>query len=284
MKRVFIRRAPNHTGLPNEYKDAGKNKIGGCAYGESPLTGLTEEEIESVMPRVLGVNPKALDFREKVNRYFEDIDFNVPAGTGLELNIEVKDEVPANPRDFVRYKYALAYPGCAKSEEAVLGGGYDFFIFDEGVKLDKDYALLKARKEATRLYLEVSNDIDTVDMILTMLGDNPKDMQEGAKMIALETASTANPERFVKIASDKNLALKAKVQVMVSKEIIHRAGNTYVFGNEKIGNHVDSDPYKEIVIYMKDPVNSENYIRMFSKLGEEPLDLKSVAPKKSANE
>lgn len=292
MSNVFVRRAINTSGLPDEYVSGGKNKVGSCAQGDSPLTGLTEEEIDAYMPRILGVSVTHPDFLQKVRDYFENIGFDIPSGSsGLKLNIAIRqaggvDEtvsargkqvvVPENHQDYIRYKYLLAYPDCANTEEESLGGSFRMFLFDEAIKIDKEHKALVLRKAAKQDYLRISADPEAMDQVLLLLGEPIHEMSEAEKDLAIERFANNVPESFSAKAKDKNLVWKSKVHQMVSKEIIERSGNTFLFGGEVLGQfHNELDPYRNVVIYMKDKVNSDVTIRLFAKLGE---DVPNAAP------
>ena len=74
---------------------------------------------------------------------------------------------------------------------------------------------------------------------------------------------TKDPKKFLRIATDKNLELKAEIGEMVSAGVLRKIGNQVIFIDEVVGDTTDN-----AVVYLKDKKNSGQLTVMRAKLKE----------------
>ena len=72
-----------------------------------------------------------------------------------------------------------------------------------------------------------------------------------------------SPMKFLKIAIDKNLELKAEVEEMVTAGVLRKIGNQVIFIDEVLGDTLDNT-----VVYLKDKKNSSTLTVLRAKLKE----------------
>jgi nitroreductase len=71
------------------------------------------------------------------------------------------------------------------------------------------------------------------------------------------------PAKFIKIATDSNLEVKAEIEEMVSAGVLRKIGNQVIFIDEVIGDTMDNT-----VVYLKDKKNSGTLTLLRAKLKE----------------
>ena len=71
------------------------------------------------------------------------------------------------------------------------------------------------------------------------------------------------PKKFIRIAKDKNLELKAEIEEMVSAGVLRKIGNQVIFIDEVLG-----DTTEDAVVHLKDKKNSGKLTILRAKLKE----------------
>ena len=80
---------------------------------------------------------------------------------------------------------------------------------------------------------------------------------------ALYEIKNKEPKKFIRIATDKNLELKAEIEEMVSAGVLRKIGNQVIFIDEVLG-----DTMEDTVVYLKDKKNSGKLTLLRAKLKE----------------
>ena len=80
---------------------------------------------------------------------------------------------------------------------------------------------------------------------------------------SLYEIKNSNPKKFVRIATDKNLELKAEIEEMVTAGVLRKIGNQIIYIDEVLGENMDN-----AVVYLKDKKNSGTLTVMRAKLKE----------------
>ena len=182
-------------------------------------------------------------------------------GTKLEVGVDQNGD-PINLMDFIRYKFALAHPYVAKDEETLYANKkFRYFIYDTAIEKEKQAQGVKSRKEAYKEFIKLSADEAKVNQLLLVYGYNPKTMDETQKEITLEGELDSNPSEFLMYATDKNIEYQAFIEDCLSNDVLRRVGQTYLNGDENIGNSLE-----EAVLYLKDKKNSEVYATLKARL------------------
>ena len=262
-RKVVIKRKANATNLPDHVYAEAKRKIGSTFSSNGDiLTGLTFGEQQKYLPAVIGVDSKDVNFQREVKTYYQNMTVVVEhGGTSLEIGVD-EDENPINLMDFIRYKFACAHPHVAKDEAEIKSKRtYKYFVYDTEIEKVKKLSNVKRRKEAYKEFIKLTADESKVNQLLMVYGYSPKTMDEAQKEITLENELEGNPTQFLDYAQDKNIQHQAFIQDCISNEVIRRVGNTYLNGDESIG-----DSLEEAVLYLKDKKNSETYTTLKARL------------------
>ena len=96
-----------------------------------------------------------------------------------------------------------------------------------------------------------------------MSNTNPDRMTVEQIENSLYEFKNSNPKKFVRIATDKHLELKAEIEEMVSAGVLRKIGNQIIFIDEVLG-----DTTEDTVIYLKDKKNSGKLTLLRAKLKE----------------
>ena len=262
-RKVYVRIRPNNTKLPNDVYNEAKRKVSSIfGEGGSPLSGLTREEEEKYLRRLLALEPQDPQFRNAVRQFWTEFSFNVEPGDGTELEVGTdKAGEPLNLEDWIRYKFCLKHVEVAESLEHVTGNRIKYYLHDEQREIDKKYQGLQVKKQARKEHLLAADDPEKTDFILTMFGKNTDNMDSAQKQLALEEFSESDPEKFYNISTDKDLEMKVLIERCISAEVLLRYGNTYMNGDEKLG-----DSITEAVLYLSDKKNTETLLQLKARL------------------
>ena len=70
-----------------------------------------------------------------------------------------------------------------------------------------------------------------------------------------------SPKKFIKVAQDKHLEMKAEIETMVSAGVLRKIGNQVIFIDEVLGETLD-----DTVIHLRDKKNSGKLTTLRAKL------------------
>lgn len=262
IKKVFIKRRTPNNNIPKESYIGTKATIGATLNKSGDInTGLTSEEEVSLLPKVLGLPYDSNDFFKKMKDFYAALVIRIPFGEEIELDITTTDTgIPVKPLDYIKYKFALINPEVAKSE-AEATNTKKFYIHNPAAKLQEDYAKLSSKKDAYKEFLKISGDEKKITMIMTVLGLDTKNVSSQKKELELEKYVDTNPSRFYEVVKDKDLEMKAFIEDCISAQILQKIGNSYIDGDEKIGNNL-----QEAILYLNDKSNSSTLVKLKARI------------------
>tara|TARA_R100001509_G_scaffold76676_1_gene42944 strand:+ start:82 stop:888 length:807 start_codon:yes stop_codon:yes gene_type:complete len=254
MKKVIIRRKEVLGHLPEEIRAAAKITIGSIYVGRQPLKGVEGEEAHKLLGQILDVPPTHEAWPRLEKEFWATMNCKVPFA-GKELDITVDDEGnPHNVMDYITYRWCKKHRQVAETkEEMERVGGKKFYIYDPERDLLKKNAKVKISKEADKEFIKVSSDVDKMRRLLRLLSknSNPEKLTKLEVENTLYELKSKEPAKFLKFAIDKDLELKAEIEEMVSKDVLRKIGNQYIYGDETIGeNQTDA------IVYFKNKKNS----------------------------
>lgn len=262
-RTVVLKRKANVTNLPDHVYAEAKRKIGSTfSKNGDTLTGLSFQEQKKYLPGIIGTDHKDVNFQKEVKKFYQNMTVTIEQrGTDLEIGLDEEGE-PLNLMDYIRYKFACAHPYVAKDEmEMKTNRSYKYYIYDTEIEKVKKLSNVKRRKEAYKEFIKLSADKSKVNQLLMVYGYSPKTMDEAQKEITLENELEGNPNQFLDYARDKNIQHQAFIQDCISNEVLRRVGNTYLNGDESIGDSLEA-----AVLYLKDKKNSEVYTTLKARL------------------
>ena len=88
-------------------------------------------------------------------------------------------------------------------------------------------------------------------------------MTEDQNENSLYELKNKDPKKFIRVATDKNLEIKAEIEELVSAGVLRKIGNQVIFIDEVLG-----DTMEDTVVYLKDKKNSGKLTILRAKLKE----------------
>ena len=92
---------------------------------------------------------------------------------------------------------------------------------------------------------------------------NPDRMTEDQIENSLYELKNSDPRKFIKVAKDKNLTMKAEIEEMISASVLRKIGNQIIFIDEILGDTMD-----DTVVHLRDKKNSGKLTILRAKLKE----------------
>lgn len=230
-------------------------------------SGLSFEEVDLLMPIVINRPASHNDFAKEVDIFFIDITTKIPQeGLPLETGLSKsndeplsKDNMPINVEQYIMYRHAISHPHCAMSKEEAYGNQLiTAYILDDkktaaSAKVDNDI-----RDIAATRYLSIKDDTNKVDMVLTNIGIDTREMDELKKVLKLKeyisSSDISHSKLFIKIEKDEKLDSKYRIQKLIQSGVLKRVGNVIIITEDgsKIGTGIE-----EAVVFWEDESNSD---------------------------
>lgn len=254
MRKVIIRRKEVLGFLPKEIRAGAKVTIGSIYVGRQPLKGVEGEESHKLLSGILDVPPGHADWPKQEKEFWASMSLRVPF-EGVELDVTVdEDGTPFNTMDYITYKWCQKHRQVAHSkEELAKSPNAKFYIYDPQKDLLKSNAKVKVAKEADKEFIKASGDTEKMRRLIRLLvpGTNPEKLSDLEIENRLYSVKSEAPAKFLKLATDKDLDLKAEIEELVSKSVLRKIGNQYIYGDETIGETI-----KDTIVYFKNKKNS----------------------------
>lgn len=262
-RKVFIKRRVANSNINTSVYNGTITSIG-ATFDRSgrTLTGLTPEEEKTIMPKVIGVKPEDIEFDLKVQKYFQDLTIRVIWEEPYVLEIGLDSNgFPINPTDYVKYKFAIANRNEVAINKSEAKGIKRFYIEDPNLEIDSKYDLLKLKKEAFKEFYKLADNTEKIDMILSVLGIDARNISNKEKDLKIEDYIETNPQKFIDVISDKNLEIKSFIENCITAQVITKIGETYLDGDIELGKSFD-----EAVMFLKDKKNSDVFVKLKARL------------------
>jgi len=249
-------------------------------------TGLTRLEENIVLPDLLGgitATDDKNEFRRQVQAFYKDMNTKVPAeGLKLQIGLEQEGELsennpPLKPMDYVRYKHAIKHPQVAMNkDDAEKYQHVLFYVVDKALQLDNKSKLQEFEDKAQIEYLKINRDLSKVEMVLTLLGVNTRNLTESDMVIQLkaqasidsdlsDVMNTEKLQRFVAVVNDRELISKYDLMEMVRANLLERVKTKILL---KESGEVIGDNLKEAVVWLQDKANSKIVNTLYANLDE----------------
>jgi hypothetical protein len=198
---------------------------------------------------------------------------------GLDLSTEellgkyVMDSVPENEKylygmpinvaNYLLWRYCLNYRDVANSPDVKKGSRVRFYIHDENAFLAKRKSNFATMQKAASLYIAMLPDTKKKLDIIWANGKSTKGMDSQDVDMYLDTLSRSQPERFIELANDSNLILRARIERYIAASILRRIDNTGIIVDAKDSSVVIGNSMEDAITYFvtESPVNKENISR-----------------------
>lgn len=268
-KEVHLRRQEPNSHLPAKVLTNRKSVLASVLKNRNPL-GLKDKDLEKkLLSQLLNIETSDRDYSAKVKEFWTDFRVVVPSG-GVVLDISTIEEEGEDPKpreieDYITFLWAENHPLVGKSKEEMLSSHIKLFhIHDPEKEVAKENQNVKNTKDAYREFIKLSEDEEKMDMVVRLLGgENPAAMTTEMKENQLDTLLKQNPNKFLKVATDKDLSIRAEIKQMVDKNILRKQGASFLYMDTTIG-----DSEAEAVSYFKNDRNSETVLDLKSRLKE----------------
>tara|TARA_R110000787_G_scaffold67912_4_gene152023 strand:- start:770 stop:1579 length:810 start_codon:yes stop_codon:yes gene_type:complete len=264
-KKIFIRRKEINNHLPKEVQAEAISKLSSVYVNRQPLKGLDPGEEKKLMEGILDVSPAHTDWPKHSKAFWAEM--SIPVGfTGVELEIGLnEDGTPVSIMDYLKYKFAIKHPHVALTEEEMNKEfGKRFYIQDLTREDKVKNTEIQFKKDADREFIKLSSSPKNMRRVLRLMSDaNPDRLTEEQVENALYEIKDSKTRKFLKIAQDKNLEVKAEIEEMVTASVLRKIGNQIIFIDEVIG-----DTLEDAVVFLKDKKNSGTLTILRAKLKE----------------
>ena len=264
-KKVYLRRQDLDGHLPKAVRAEATMKLSSVFVNRQPLKGFSLEEEKKYMQGVLDVNPDHVDWPKHSKLFWAEL--TIPVGfTGVELEVGTnEDGSPISIMDYIKYNFALKHPHVALTKEEMNKEFNKRFYIQDLTREDKvKNNSIKLKKDADKEFIKVSSNLNNMKRILRIMSNsNPDRMTDDQVENALYEIKNKEPKKFIKIAIDKNLEIKAEIEEMVSSGVLRKIGNQVIFIDEVLGDTTD-----DTVVYLKDKKNSGKLTLLRAKLKE----------------
>ena len=264
-KKVFLRRKDLDSHLPKEVRAESVMRLSSVYVNRQPLKGFGLEEEKKFLLGILDVTPDHVDWPKHTKKFWTEM--TIPVGfTGVELEIGKDDNGnPLNQLDFIKYNFALKHPHVSLTKEEMEKDFNKRFYIQDLSRDDKvKNNEVQMKKDADKEFIKVSSDTKAMKRILRLISNtNPDRLTSEQVENTLYEIKNKEPKRFISIATDKHLSLKAEVEEMVSAGVLRKIGNQIVFIDEILG-----DTMLDTIIHLKDKKNSGKLTILRAKLKE----------------
>jgi len=241
IREIQIRRKESDIKLlPEVVRNEANVYLSSVFNGSIPHRGLTEEEVHKYVARYLGVtkgvNP---DYDAKIKEFFADITLKVDVA-GLNLNMSIANGEPLHLLQWIHGRWAISHPLVASSKEEMDATiSKKFYIYDpERAKVNQSEKV-KLVTEAYVQYAQIIADKDdnvTLNRLLLMFGQEHHASDRLDKENALALIVQSDPKKFMNVASDPQLKLKAGIIDMINLDVLYKSGNAIMYADEILGH------------------------------------------------
>tara|TARA_R100001463_G_C3442759_1_gene212757 strand:+ start:9 stop:671 length:663 start_codon:yes stop_codon:yes gene_type:complete len=216
------------------------------------------------MNGILDVSPEHSDWPKHSKQFWAEL--TIPVGfTGVELEIGMDDGIPISIMDYIKYRFAIKHPHVAMTKGEMDADFNKRFYIQDLTRADKvKNNEIQVKKDADKEFIKMSSNEKAMKRVLRLMSNtNPDRMTAEQIENSLYEIKNSSPKKFFRIATDKNLELKAEIEEMVSAGVLRKIGNQIIFIDEVLGDTTD-----DTVVYLKDKKNSGKLTLLRAKLKE----------------
>jgi hypothetical protein len=262
-------------------------------------SGMTFEEEEVLLPLVIDCTAEDREFRKKVALFYGDIDTQVPYNGGVTLEIGLKldntkplhkdkdpekSNLPLEVMDYIRWRHAIKHPQVAPTKEAADGNPMaEFYLFDKSDTIKKNTKKSDEKDAAMEIFLAIKAVPEKIDMMLTLLGIDPREFTgkdaDALKLEALRKVAEDKAEQFTTIYQGENLEVRSWIKTMINTGVLKVIGDKYY---DKETNKLLANSLEEFTVYFLDDDNSDMVTTLKARMQEakkKPIDKTLSGPK-----
>lgn len=263
---VQIIRREEISHLPTKVLNESKIFLGSHFDGRAPLKGLSDEEEKKYLPQIIGVGVDHPEFTSKAREFWATMGFLVPVG-GVVLDITTDENGhPYNIEDWLKYKWALRHKQVAANKQTLeKDPRKKFYIHDRNEAERRKHATIQVQKQADIEFIKACQDMTKARRIVRMMDNvvDPDTLSEHQVENKMFDLKNSEPERFLSIAKDSKLDVKAEIQQMIDAQILRKVGNQIIYIDQMIGESMN-----DAVAWMQNQRNSTIVADLKAKLKE----------------
>jgi hypothetical protein len=235
-------------------------------------SGLDFTEEALLLPNIIDYQENDRKFREAVRNYYSNLITRIPFLGGKDLEIGLRksnkeelsaDNMPLNIDDYIRYRHALTHPEVAETREKARGNQLKkFYIYDSVTAREIGLKETEESDKAMAIYLEIKSNKEKVDMLLTLLGEDPRSYETvGERTKALRVKAETQSKDFLTNYTIDNFELRYTIQSLINTNVfIKTSTGQIVEAQEKklIGNsmneaitEVQKEEYSNLMVLWK---------------------------------
>lgn len=254
--KVYLRRKPVLGHLPKEIRADAKVRLGAVFHNRQPLRAFPVDspEEKKYLKGLLDVGPEDPTWAKEVRKFWLEQRINVPfEGKELEIGVDLDGE-PLNIMDWVIYCFAKKHFMVADTEEEMMSSAkMRFFIQDPRKEVKRKNTTVQLGKLADREFIKASDSPVRMKNLLRVLStiNNVSKLDEETVENMLFDIKNNTPGKFLKMATDEDLDVRAEIAAFVEAGVLQKVGNSYINMDETIGADID-----ETIRTMKNPGNS----------------------------
>lgn len=264
-KKVYLRRQELSNHLPKAVQADATMRLSSVFVNRQPLKGFTPAEEKQFMQELLDVAPTHNDWPKHSKDFWANLSIPVTF-TGVELEIGLDDEgMPLSIMDYIKYRFAIKHPHVALTEAEMVQDFAKRFYIQDFAREDKvKNNEIQFKKDADREFIKLSSSKKNMARVLRLMSNtNPDRLTAEQVENNLYELKNTSPKKFLRIAKDKNLEIKAEIDEMITAGVLRKIGNQVIFIDEVLGDTMD-----DTVVHLKDKKNSGKLTILRAKLKE----------------
>ena len=266
-KKIYLRREEMSGHLPKEIRAESTYRLASVFKNRQPLKGfITPAEEKKYLAPLLEAEPGDREWAKEVRKFWAEL--RIPVGfAGVEFEIGTDEEGnPINLDHFVKYNFAKQHPQVAKSKDEMMSKtNFKYYLLDPKKEVKAKNNLVQIAKKASLEFLKSTEDENRMRNLLRIL--NTKVNVDGLEKDDVENLlydlQNKNPKRFLSVAGDATLDLRAEISEFVQYSVLQKIGNAVINLDETLGENMD-----EAVIYLKNPKRSTMLTQLRIRLKE----------------
>ena len=221
-KKIYLRRKDLDGHLPKAVRAEATMKLSSVYVNRQPLKGFDPADEKKHLNGILDVTPDHVDWPKHSKRFWADM--TIPVGfTGVEFEIGLDDDgSPLNVMDYIKYNFALRHPHVALTKEEMESDFNKRFFIQDLSREDKvKNNEIQLKKDADKEFIKLSSNVKNMKRVLRLLSNtNPDRMTEEQIENSLYEIKNSNPKKFVRVATDKHLELKAEIEWLERQQVV----------------------------------------------------------------
>lgn len=256
-------------------------EIGSYFQGPKIGTGLTPLEKRLLIPILIGVEPNERDFSQKSEEYFINKRVRLTNNDHV-LDISLYDNnkefsetnLPLNIEDYVTYKWLINHPWFSTDKNA---SSKRFTIINPEVELKNKYENINKKDKAYDYYLIIKKNKNITKARMILFNDskgllNVNLLKEEELFEKLHLIAQNNPDRFINLYEDKDIEIRYRSNILISKGLITRNNDV----NNNIVYQIASSEQivgvgtKQFLLWYKDKANQQKISVLEAQAGLTP--------------